>query len=440
MKYDKFFSLAKAAGIEEAELYIATSYALEFSLFHGEVDNYSLNNGTSIVARGLINGKFGAASCDSWSKGKPEYLVEEIIKNAKIIENNDPRFIFEGSPKYKKVHVFNKELPLIPIEEKMSKLRELEEALRGFDPRIVEVQGTEYSEHMSSVTLINSKGLKLTQKSNYFVYVAAALASDGKQMKSGWEIFLDNDFSKFDPKDLAKKIAEGTLSQLGGEPCNSKTYKAVLSNDVMSSLLQEYISSASAEEIQKQSSFFIGKLNQKVASKCVTVEDRPLAKNVFARSFDDEGVATYNKTIIKNGVLTTFLHNLTTAAKDGVQSTGNGYRAGGSIGVAPSFLVLKPGKKSLDELFASVGNGVYITDVSGLHAGLDSQSGNFSLQSTGFLIENGKKGKGLDMVTISGNLKDLFNNISLVGSDVKVSVSGTSTPSVVIKKLAVAGK
>ena len=77
----------------------------------------------------------------------------------------------------------------------------------------------------------------------------------------------------------------------------------------------------------------------------------------FARWFDDEGVATYNKAIIKNGVLQTYLYNLTTAAKEGVKSTGNGYRAGGKMGVSSSYAVLKPGKKSLEELFKEVGEG-----------------------------------------------------------------------------------
>ena len=110
------------------------------------------------------------------------------------------------------------------------------------------------------------------------------------------------------------------------------------------------------------------------------------------------------------------------------------------MSIAPSFLTFKPGKKSLDELVEKVQNGVYITDISGLHAGLNPQSGNFSLQSTGFLIENGKKTKGLDVITVSGNLVDLFNDIIAVGNNVKISPSGTSTPSVVVKKLNVTGK
>ena len=440
MKYDKFFALAKEAGIEEAELYIGESYSLSFSLFHSEVDNYSSNKSMTILARGIINGKFGTANCDSWSNAHAKYLVDEIAANAKVIENEDPAFIFEGSKKYKKINTFNKELGNVPVEEKMKKLFELEKAIKEGDPRIIEVGGVEYAESAESVTIMNSKGLRLAQKSNYFYVVGQAVAREGTQTKSGWELFLDNDFSKLEIQKLAKAVIDNTVSQLGGEACESAEYKAVLSPDVVKSFLQFYVGNADAEEVQKRSSLFIGKLGQKIASSKITVEDKPLQRNVFARWFDDEGVATYNKPIIKNGVLSTYLYNLTTAAKDGVESTGNGSRGGSKMGISTFFLALKPGKKSQEELFQEIGNGVYITEVSGLHAGLNPQSGNFSLQSSGFLIKDGKKDRPLDVVTVSGNLIDVFKDVLEVGSDERVFPSGVSCSSLMIKKIIVSGK
>ena len=439
-KYDLFFKLAKEVGIEEAELYIGESRSLSISLFHGEIDNYSDNNGYTILARGMINGKFGAASCDVWSKEKAAYLVKEIAANAKVIENEDPMFIFEGSPKYKKVNSFNNELTKVSIEDKIAKLHELEEKLRAYDPKIIEVGMAEYSESEEKITLLNSKGLKLSHKSNYFIYIGQAVASDGKQTKSGYDYTLGNDFAKFDVDALVKKIAKNTVDQLGGEPCNTDTYEAILAPEVVRAFMSALIGHVDAEEVQKQSSLFIGKLGQKVLSRKITIEDRPLERNVFARWFDDEGVATYNKPIFKNGVLETYLYNLTTAAKDGVQSTGNGYRSGGKMGTSSSYLVLKPGKKSEEELFAEIGNGVLITEVSGLHAGLNEQSGNFSLQSTGYLIKDGKRDRPLDIITISGNLLEIFNDVLEVGSNLEASYNGVAAPSLLIKKIAVSGK
>ena len=440
MRYDKFFELAKQAGIEEAEIYVGERFSLSFSLFHSEVDNYSSNKSMNILARGIVNGKFGAASCDSWSVEHAKYLVNEIVKNAGVIENEDPVFIYEGSKQYKKINTFNKDLSKVSIDEKMAKLYELEKAIREGDKRVIEVGGVEYSESAESVAIMNSKGLKLMQKSNYFVYVGQAVAKEGNQTKSGYELFLDNDFSKFNVKKLAQEVVKNTVEQLGGEACESKTYKAILSPDVVKSFLTFYVGNADAEDVQKRSSLFIGQIGKQIASRKITIEDKPLKRNVFSRWFDDEGVATYNKPIIKNGVLMTYLYNLTTAAKDNVQSTGNASRSGGKMSVSTFFTELKPGKKSQEELFKDVGDGVYITSVQGLHAVLNPQSGNFSLQSTGFLIKNGKKDRALDVITVSGNLMDVFKDVLEVGADVRVFPSGVSCPSLLLKKIVVSGK
>lgn len=439
MKYDLFFQLAKEAGIEECELYIRQSYSLSISLFHDEVDNYSSNNGYAIIARGKVNGKLGVASADVWNKEKAAYLVKEIKENALVIENEDPVVIFPGSPKYKKVNTFNKDLEKVSIEEKMAKLHELEKEIRAYDKRIIEVQGVEYSETKEVVTIMNSNGLNLSQKSNYYVYVGAAVAREGEQTKSGYDVLLENDFSKADIKKLAQRIGKDTVDQLGGEPCDTGVYKAVLAPNVVSSLLNAYLSNISAEEVQKKSSLFIGKIGEKIASSKLTVEDLPLSKTVYSRWFDDEGVATSNKALIKNGVLQTYVYDLTTAAKEGRESTGNGFGAGKKH-PDTTFINVRPGKKSQEELFQEIGDGVYITEVSGLHAGLNAQSGNFSLQSSGYLVKNGKRDRGLDIITVSGNLMDVFKDVVEVGNDVEVFTSGTSCSSILINKIAVSGK
>ena len=171
MKYDKFFELAKQAGLEDAELYVGETYSLSFSLFHSEVDNYSSNKSMVIRARGILNGKFGTATCDSWSAQKAKYLVDEIVANAKVIENDDPTFIFEGSKKYKKVNTFNRELEKISVDEKMKKLFDFENLIKNGDPRIIEVADVGYEEEASSTTIMNSKGLKLTQKLNFGLFI-----------------------------------------------------------------------------------------------------------------------------------------------------------------------------------------------------------------------------------------------------------------------------
>ncbi len=441
MKYDKFFELAKAAGIEDCELSISTSYSLSISLFHGEIDSYSTSKSMAFLARGIYKGKMGSVVSDVYNKDSAEFFVKQIVNNAKVIENDDPVFIFKGSEKYRKINTFNKELSKISVEDKLNKLYELEKKVKEGDSRIIEIESTGYEESESTLTVLNSHGLKLNQKNNNFVYYGGAVAKEGEQVKTGFDLFFDNDFSHFNADELAKSIVKETVGQLGGYQCESSTYKAVLSPDVVKSFMNAYVSSAVAEDVQKNSSLFVGKLNQKVASRKVTIDDKPHAKTLFAKSFDDEGVATKNLSIIKNGVLEHYLYNLTTAAKEGVESTGHGAVGGGSkVGTTTWFLEMKPGKKSQEQLFEEIGNGVYITSVQGLHAGLNSRSGNFSLQSTGFMVENGKVTHPLDIITVSGNLVDLFTNITEVGSDSKDFISGMRCPSVIVKKINVSGK
>lgn len=441
MKYDKFFAIAKEKGIKESELKVSTSYSLNVSLFHSEINNFTVEDGSNYIARGIINGKFGNASCDVYNSKKAEFLVDEIIKNAKVIQNEDPAILFKGSPKYRRVNTFNKKLGETPIDKKIEALYALEKKLKEIDPRIVEVEGVEYNESVTSMSIYNSHGLKLTQKLNYYYILGSVVAKEGEQVKTAYEIKLGSDFSEVNIDELAKVIADKALAQLGGEPCKSKKYKAVLAPEVISAFASVYVDHASAENVQKQSSLFIGKVGQQVASKKITIEDKPLQKgSPFSRWFDDEGVATYNKPIIKKGILQGYLHNLTTAAKAGVESTGNGASSGSKIGVDTFALYLKPGRKSQEELFAKVKDGVYITQVQGLHAGMNGQSGNFSLQSTGFLIKDGKLDRALDVITISGNLVDVMNDISEVGNDSKILLGGNTFPSVIVKKLAVGGK
>lgn len=440
MRYDYFFKHAKEYGIDEAELFVTHTSSLSMSLFHSELDQFSMNHSVSVLARGKVNGKFGSASCDVWNTEKADYLLKEIARNAAVIENEDPQILFEGSTRYRKVNTYNRDLPCISIEEKKQKLYELESKIRAYDPRISEVGRVSYTEREGTTTLMNSKGLKLNRKTDYYYYSGYAVAKADGQTKTGGEIFLENDFSLFDVDALAKAIAERALAQLGGEACESGVYPVVLSPEVTADFLESYVSSADAEEVQRKSSLFMDMLGKRVASSKVTVEDRPLDKTLFARSFDDEGVATKNLPIIRGGILKNYLYNLTTAAKDGVQGTGNAARGVGKIGVSPSCLIMKPGTESREELFRSIGNGVYVTEVSGMHAGLNRQSGNFSLQSAGFLIENGKLGRPLDVITVSGNLKQLFLDVVKVGNDKRLFPSAISCPSVVVKKLNIAGK
>jgi PmbA protein len=439
-KFDAIFALAKTKGISELELYFSRGKSLSFKLYNSQIEGYKLSEDISLYARGIYNGKLGYASTEKISKDAGALLLEEIITNAGTVTKEEAAIIFNGSEKYKKKNVFNPQISQVSIDDKKTNLYALESKLKTADSRITQVTGCSYLERESEAMLINSHGLKLKRKSNYYYYYAGVLAIQGEERKSGGDIHFSADPITFTIDTFVKKIVDETVEKFNGTQCESKNYKVVLDREVVADLLAAYLDSASAEQVQKKTSLMIDKLQQPVASKKVTILEAPLTKNPFFTYFDDEGVATYNKTVIKKGVLQLYFHNLTTAQKAGTTTTGNGYRGGGKVGVGFNNIVMKPGKLSLEDLFAKVGNGVYITELMGVHAGLNPQSGNFSLQANGFMVVDGKKSTPLTLITVAGNLVDVFMDVTAVGNDQKLLLSGYNIPSVMIKKLAVSGK
>ncbi len=442
MKYQKFIDEAQKIGLESYELYVQHTYRLCIELFHHEISSYTVADTTILAARGIYNGKIGYAYSELNDSTTPMYLAEQVKENAKAITDTETPYIFEGSSLYKKKNTYNAHLSSISAQDKIALLHDIETQLRLKDERIVEVGGVSYEENASEITLVNSHGLYLKHKTNDFVLYAEAVAKQDEEVKTGYDIVFGNDLQSVNVAQLVDDIAKKTLSQLGGAPCDSRDYPCVFTPQVFASLLSCFLASASANEVLKHSSFLEGKLNTLVASKKLSVTENPLSRNVFFRYFDDEGVATFPKTVIEKGVLKTYFHNLTTAHQMGVAPTGNGYKdsAKGKVGIHFLNLFVKPGKYSEEEMISPISEGVYITEIQGLHAGMNQQSGNFSLQAKGFMIRNGKIAEPINLITIAGNLLSIMHDIKEVANNSETQLSSITCPSVLIRSIAVAGK
>ena len=436
----KFFALAKEEGIEAAEVTINEASSLSVSIFHSEVDSLTNNSSYELVARGIYKGKMGSVSVDHVDKNSPELFVKEIKRGASIIENDDPVFIFKGSEKYHKKRVFKNVDFSENIQEKVGILLEIEKKLLAFDKRINEVVTVGYEADNSFYKKTNSYGLKLSQKKNSYTYFAEVTAKDGDEIRTGFSVFASFDENEFNINSFVEKVAKDALQKLGSVQCESKKYPVVLNPECVATLVSFLISSLDADEVQKHTSLLEGKLHQQVLSKKLTVIENPLEKNLFFRYFDDEGVATNKKYLIKKGVVETYLYTLQTAAKDGVEPTGNG-TGSGKASAGTGYTIVKPGKKSEDDMLSTMKEGIYITELSGLHSGMNAQSGNFSLQCAGFMIRDGKKAEPLALITVAGNLLNVFNNIKCIANNSKLVIANQmSCPSILVGKLAISGK
>ena len=156
--------------------------------------------------------------------------------------------------------------------------------------------------------------------------------------------------------------------------------------------------------------------------------------------FDDEGVACYDKEVIKEGKFVTFLHNLKTAYYFKTESTGNGFKIGANVGVKGANLHIAPGKVDKQTMISSISEGLLITVLDGLHAGVNPISGDFSLKASGFLINNGKLTRPVSLIVIAGNFFSLLKEVETVGSDLYFSYYGVGSPSIKLAKIAVSGE
>ena len=435
---NKLFEKASQSEIDEFEVYFLSNLNYSIKVYQGKIDNFTNNQNQGISFRGKINGKMGYAYSESFEDEDINFLISQVLENANCIETIDEQFIFSEKRDYKEINTYSPLLNNIDSDSIKEFLFSMEKYALSLNSRIKKVNFCSFSMGESEKIIKNSNGLYLSSKENICYTYLSVIAQENNLIKTGSDFMIGQDFSKFDYKKIAENAVKEAVSKFNitNEKIDPKI--CVIENLAFSSLLGAMSNIFSADAVQKNISKLKGKLNTKVASNIFTLVDDPYLENGFGNSaFDDEGVPTQYKEIIKNGNLKTYLYNLKTANKDGVKSTGNAMKGSykGTIGTSAFNLYVKPTDKSFEELISNIEEGVLITDFAGLHSGLNSISGDFSLAGEGFVIKNGKVDKALNQITIAGNFFELLENIEDIGNDLKFSLSSVGSPSIRVSGL-----
>lgn len=435
---DLVFKKAKQKNIEEFEIYFLSGTNTSLKVYNEKIDSFSDNQNQGISFRGKFKEKMGYSYTESFTEEDADFLIKEAEENASVIESDDEQIIYDGKGNYVSVETYDSSLENLEISKIEEFLINMEKEALQYDSRIKRVSTCVFGMGKSERIIKNSKGVDLRDRGNVaYVYISVAAEENGI-IKTGSEFKVGRDFNEFNYKEISHRAAYKALSKFNSISVDLKESRCVIENLAFTSLLESMAGIFSAEAVQKGVSLLKGKIGEKIASDKVSVIDNPhLEKSEGAASFDSEGVPTKYKELISNGVLKTYLYNLKTAKKDGVESTGNASKGGykGTVGISSFNLYVQNGVKSFEELLKDVNEGILITDFAGLHSGLNSISGDFSLAAEGFIIENGKKGRALNQMTVAGNFFEVLKNIEEVGDDIRFSLSSTGSPSVIIKNL-----
>ncbi|MGB9819803.1 MAG: TldD/PmbA family protein [Pseudothermotoga sp.] len=433
---EKVFSYAKKKGFDECELRFSREREFGVVVSKQNIDNYNDADSLKVVFKGLKDSKAAFSSCEIVDEESVKFLVDSAYENFLVTDTLEEDSIYDGSGEYLRSLHFQDEFEKLPVKDKINFAKAMEQKAMALDKRIVMVMMSSYSHERYEVSIFNTKGVSLSESAGLGAAFLYLVASDGKKPKRGFKVRFGSRPDDIDQEKIAAEAVQEALSQLGAESIPSGKYRAILRRDVFSELFSAFMPIFSAESVQKGLSPLKGKLNSRIASEKLTVVDDPFfEKTPIKRSFDNEGVPTKRKSFIDQGVLTTYFHSLKSAKKDGVKPTGNVF----TYKCVPLNVVVQPGQKSYEDLIRQLDRGVIITALDGLHSGVRTVSGEFSLSALGYYVESGVVLKPVEQITVSGNILEVLKNIEEVGADSDLVSGSAYFPSVLVENIDIAG-
>lgn len=434
---------AKLQGLTEYEIYYMSNEELSVDTLNKEPNSFSAGVSGGICFRALHDGKMGYASTELMEEDEMKSLVRRARANAEATEKADTVGIFGGSESYATLE--NQGFAPAGAAELKRLTKELAEEIYAASDKVTGGTATYGITAGFEVRLSNSHGLDLSTKCGInAIQLGAVICDDGKYEN---EYNIKELKGDVDLKALAKKTVDDAILKANAGLVETGKYNVVLDAKQMRTILSVYSSAFSAKMAQMGMSLLAGKEGEKIASDIVTITDDPMREGVSIQTnFDAEGVAAFRKSVVEGGVLKTLLHNRETAAIAGVESTANASKGSyaSPVAINPYAFCLEAGDKSEAELLQMAGDGIYITELKGLHAGANPITGDFSLESAGFRIKDGKLGEAVKSFTVAGNFFELLKSISALSDEVEVAITGGFTtfgaPAVLIKDMSIAGK
>ncbi len=390
----------------------------------GQVETLKEAASRSIGMRVFFGQRAASTYSSDFSREGLDRMVKSALELAKIT-SEDP---FGGIPEKDQLGQISGDLDLyyddvysLAGSERIDYARRAEKAALDFDVRIKNSEGGSFDAATGRKVLANSHGFVGAYRRSYCSVAAIPIAQneDGAMQRDYW-FSVARTLKKLDaPETVGRIAAERTLRRLGARKVKTAQVPVIFDPMVSTSILEHIFEGVNGDSVYRGASFLAGKLGQKIAGENVTIVDDGTMIGGFGTSpFDGEGVPTRRTVVVENGVLRSYLMNTYTAKKLGMQTTGNASRGlAGTPGIGPGNYFLQPGAKSPKQLIADVKEGLYVTEFLGHGANL--VTGDYSRGASGMWISGGELAFPVEEITVAGNLKEMFLNISEIASDLE---------------------
>lgn len=435
---------AMQSGATAAECVIREGDEFSTLVRLGQVETLKEAGSRSIGVRVFFGKRAASTHSSDFSRAGLERMLNSSLELAKIT-SEDP---FGGIPEPSQLGSLNGDLDLyssdvysLPGQERIAYARRAEKAALDFDPRIRNSEGGSFDAATGHKILANSHAFLGEYRRSYCSVAAVPIAQDenGAMQRDYWYSVSRNLGRLESPEHVGKVAAQRALRRLGGRKVKTQQVPVILDPLVANSILEHIFEGVNGDSVYRGASFLAGKLGQKIASEKVNVIDDGTMVGGFGTSpFDGEGVPTRRTVVIENGVLKSYLLNTYTAKKLGLQTTGNASRGlAGTPGIGPGNYFLQPGERTPQQVIGDVKEGLYVTEFLGM--GVNLVTGDYSRGASGLWISGGELTYPVEEITVAGNLKDMFLNVSEIATDLEFR--GTvASPTIRIDGLTVGGE
>jgi PmbA protein len=452
--------LARAlrAGATDAEAVVYEGDEFSTLVRLGQVETLKESGSRAVGLRVFIGLRTASTSSSDFSPESIERLVAGAVTLARIT-SEDP---FAGLPEPSDFgqhdaaaqHLYFDDVNQQPPADRIEIAREVEAAALAFDTRIQNSGGGDFDAASSHKILMNSRGFTGEFRRSYCGFSAQPIAHepDGRMQRNYWYSAARSTRLLEDPVAIGQEAARRTLQRLGARQAKTQQAPVVFSPEIARSIVGNIFDAANGDAIYRHASFFAGMLGERVAGDNITViddgtlvfdresdHDGSIKTGGFGTApFDAEGLPTRRTVLIENGILMNYVTNTYTARKLGLaSSTGNAARSlAGNPGIGAGNFFLQPGTLSPAQIIADVKSGLYVTETMGF--GVNLVTGDYSQGAAGMWIENGELAYPVEEITIAGNLKDMYKNISAIGNDL-VFRTAIAAPTLRIEGMTIAG-
>jgi PmbA protein len=431
---------ALKAGADAAEAVVSERQSLSVGVRLGALEDVEREEGRDLGLRVFVGKRHAVVSASSISQKTRDRLVERVVAMAKLA----PEEPYAGlAPEEMLARGPHPDLDLfdpteLTAEELEDRARACEDAARAI-PGVTKSEGGSASWHTGGWEFRTSTGFYGKHRGSAFSMSVGVIASDDEGMERGGEgrsTRWTEDLPT--PEYIGRRAGERAVKRLGARKVDSQTAPVIIENRIAAQMLGAFTSAIAGPSVARGVSFLKDRLGQAVFAPGIQIIDDPLRKRGLGSApFDDEGVRVEKRSIVKDGVLTTWLLNCSSARQLGLESTGHASRGlAGPPGVSTHNLHMAAGERDLAGLMADAGSGLLVTNMFG--PSFNANTGDWSTGVSGFWFERGEIAYPVSEITIAGGLGDIYARL-IPGSDLEFNGS-TNAPSVMADGIAIAGR